>query len=221
MISADFLDQVQHHTSELMLLAFDEKVDRQGPVPSCPGWSIDDLFAHLWAIETWVTGVIRTREPAAEVDPSGRSARDFVDDLPTFLTVLRHADPEQPCWSFGSDRTVGFWHRRQAHEHAIHHWDLANAVGRSIEFDPEFAADGVSEVVEMFYPRQVRKGRTQPLPDAVQLVAADTGDEWTLGDGAPRTTVAANASELYLGLWNRQPLVVDGAAIFDGVRVTP
>lgn len=186
-------------------LAGGPDLDRQ--VPTCPGWTVTDLLGHLWAIETWVRSVLRGREPQATPEAGPSAVADFVDGIPDFLTAVRAITPEEPCWNFGPPpRTAGWWIRRQAHEHAIHRVDLESVFGTTPAFDAAFAADGVGEVVSMFYPRQLRLERTAPVTETVRIVAADTGDTWTLGDGEPVATVTADAHALYLGLWKRRDL---------------
>ena len=60
-------------------------------------------------------------------------------------------DPGTACWTFAVDvasggGTVGFWQRRQPHEHAIHRWDFEVALGLMPTLDPSPAADGIDEV---------------------------------------------------------------------------
>ena len=45
------------------------------------------------------------------------------------------------------------------------------------------------------------------VADGVRFQATDTGDTWTLGEGAPVVTVVADAQDLYLGLWKRLDLL--------------
>jgi hypothetical protein len=77
--------------------------------------------------------------------------------------------------------------------------------------DPAFALDGIDEVVTVMYPRQVRLGRTAPLPAALAL-APDEGGRWVLaGDGTgpdpvPDATVSGPAEAVLLLLWHRTDL---------------
>jgi hypothetical protein len=56
--------------------------------------------------------------------------------------------------------------------------------------------------------------RSAPVSDPLRIVAADTADTWTLGDGEPVATLTADAQTLYLGLWKR--LDLPAAARIDG-----
>lgn len=63
------------------------------------------------------------------------------------ITVL-DTDPATPAWTFGTDRTVRFWQRRQVHEVTLHLYDALLSQGLEAGWtpDPELAWDGVDEV---------------------------------------------------------------------------
>lgn len=186
-------------------------------VPTCPGWTVTDLLGHLWVIQTWVQSILRAREMQPTQDAGPSPVADFIDGIPDFLTAMRAITADEPCWNFGPEpRRAGWWIRRQAHEHAIHRVDLEAALGTTPTFEAAFAADGVDEVLSVFYPRQVRLARIGPIAETIRIVAADTGDEWALGDGDPVASVTADAYALYLGVWKRSDLAavarIDGDA---------
>ena len=96
---------------------------------------------------------------------------------------------------------------------------LRSAARRIVAAD--LAADGVDEVARMFYPRQVRLGRREPVPAPVLLRCTDVGCDVLLGDGEPVAVVAATAEALLLLLWGRRDLaslVADGAQVDRGRR---
>lgn len=187
------------------------------PVPTCPGWTVTELLGHLWVIQTWAQSILRAREPQPTQEAGPSPVADFIDGIPDFLTAMRAITPDEPCWNFGPEpRRADWWIRRQAHEHAIHRVDLEAALGTTPTLDAAFASDGVDEVLSVFYPRQVRLERIGPIAETIRIVAADTGDEWTLGDGDPVASVTADAYALYLGVWKRSDLAavahIDGDA---------
>jgi uncharacterized protein (TIGR03083 family) len=170
-------------------------VDPGAPVPSCPGWDVRALADHLGNVHRWARAAIVEGHPdTAEVEaPDDRDAlvawyRDCAGGL---LDTLRTTDPGTPCWAFGpKPRTVAFWFRRQAHETTMHHLDAALARGGPVPgLDPVLALDGVDEVVGLFFPRQVQRGRIAPLTRSVALRPADPpaageGLRWVVaGDG--------------------------------------
>ena len=187
---------------EATALAGGQDLDRQ--VPTCPGWTVTELLGHLWVVQTWVRSILRARDPQPTPDAGPSPVADFIDGIPDFLTAMRAITADEPCWNFGPEpRQAGWWIRRQAHEHAIHRVDLESAFGTTPTFNAAFAADGVDEVVSMFYPRQLRLQRTAPVAETILIVASDTGDQWTLGEGDPVGSVTADAEALYLALWKR------------------
>jgi len=182
-------------------------------VPDCPGWQVADLAGHLGGVHRWARDAVLTGSPGDE--PTGPRERGdlvawFSDGAALLLDTLTTTDPDTECWTFGPrPRTVSFWVRRQPHETAMHLRDLHRALGVQASLDPAFAADGVDEVVTVFFPRQVRLGRTPPLTAGVRLVATDVGASWVLaGDGtdaeaAYDATVSGAAEDLLLWLWRR------------------
>jgi hypothetical protein len=216
--------------------------DLAAPVPSCPGWDLAALGGHLGGVHSWAAGAVREGHPDTEVTPpAGRSAlpgwyREQADGL---LAVLRDVGPDAEAWSFGpKPRTAGFWFRRQLHETSMHLWDALSATGDGLGDGSgsgsgygsgygsgngggdatdaaRRAADGVDEVVRMFFPRQVRLGRTAQLTRSLALASTDVPGRWTLsgdgtGDGgagpAAEATVTGPAQALVLLLWGRLDL---------------
>lgn len=213
--------------------------DLTAPVPYCPGWTLLDLAGHLGGVHRWALAALRTGRPGEE--PTGpRDRAALVDWLAEgrsdLLHALRTTDPDAPTWHFGPPpRVASFWSRRQALETAIHLGDARRAVGLPDDLDPGLAADGVDEVVTMFFPRQVRLERIPPLAQGVRIDLRD-GSRASLvlaGDGTdPRANtearVAGPAAAVLLALWGRggiDALEVDGdrevvGAAF-GAGITP
>ncbi|QCR19076.1 maleylpyruvate isomerase family mycothiol-dependent enzyme [Agrococcus sp. SGAir0287] len=175
------------------------------PVPSCPGWSLRDLVAHVGGIERWVLHALAHGDgdaPAPRVPDDAGLAAWLAGSAQALLEALA-VDPATPAWTMAPPRTVGFWIRRQAHEHAIHAWDAAVALGDAPSLDAGLAADGIEEVVGTLWPRQLRLGRVV-APDLGLALVADGGGTWLLG-GEAATTLAGDAEALALALWHRIP----------------
>ncbi|MCW2572631.1 MAG: maleylpyruvate isomerase family mycothiol-dependent enzyme [Frankiales bacterium] len=174
------------------------------PVAGCPGWTLRDLVEHLGSVHRWATGIVRTGE-------AQREQEHVVDDLAGWfaagaaelIETLAAADPAAACWSFTTDQTAGFWVRRQALETVVHRWDAERVLGEPRRVDPALAAEGITEVVELMTPRQVRLGRLPPLESSIELRATDTGGSWSLGEGSASGSAEARAEELLLLLWHR------------------
>lgn len=199
------------------------------PVPDCPGWTLADLGRHLAEVHSWARGIVTTGE-SGEPDEITTDPRELAgayrDQAARLLEALRGTDPETPVWTMGPPpRVASFWVRRQAHETAMHLGDAHRALGLDAPMSTDLAADGVDEVVTVFFPRQVRLERIAPLAHGLRLVLTDVpGTAYTLaGDGtdpdAPVVaTVSGTAYDVLLALWHRggiERLEVDG----DGIAV--
>jgi uncharacterized protein (TIGR03083 family) len=176
-------------------------------VPSCPGWTVRDLAHHLGEVQRWVVHAIDHGNPdAPELVPpaDGDLVAWFARGSQELLAHL-DVDPATAAWTFGPDKLVGFWQRRQVHEHRIHRWDLEDALGDATSLDPVVAHDGIDEVATMFWPRQVRLGRTAQPADVLAILTTDTGGAWTVGTGDVSATLSGSASDVALALWHRLP----------------
>ena len=222
-----YADRIEEDSALLADLLGDAGWDRA--VATCPGWRMEDLVRHLGAVHRWaLTYVSQGREemsPEPTEEQMLRSGPRW-EELGTWLragaaelaTGLRQSAPDLRCWSFlPAPSPLIFWARRQAHETAIHRVDGELAVGAALPLPPDFAADGVSELLLGFAHRSRRRLRRESELAAV-LEAEDTGDRWRFAAtpggleveegpslSAP-TTVRAPASRLYLLTWNRIPL---------------
>ena len=199
------------------------EADLAGAVPSCPDWTVAALVAHLGETHLWAERCVRLGNPkSVEVDPPTDDraglARWYRVCADTLVATLRTTSPDAPCWTFGPPpREATFWFRRQAHEVAMHRWDLGAALGRQLGYPAELAADGVEEAVTLFFPRQVRLQRIPPLTRSLAVTVAG-GPTWVLhGDGTgtlpgpPDAQVEGPADALVLLLWGR--LTVDDRRI--------
>jgi uncharacterized protein (TIGR03083 family) len=174
-----------------------------------------------WQRTHFVRG--ETSEPTHErtTAPDGAAVYDwFAGEHAAVLAALQSLDPETPAWNWSVRPATGaFWHRRMAQETAVHRWDAQSAAGLPQPVEPHLAADGVSEVLEVFLPSGRQKG-SEDADGVVRLLATDTGDEWTVrvrgtkvsvldtdtvldaGPGA-QSAAAGTASDLLLALWGR------------------
>ena len=190
--------------------------DPDDDVPTCPGWTLRRLVAHLSRVHrSAMNGVLDgTVEPptlAARPPDDAELLAWYSDGLDRLLQVLHDAEPHLP----------DFWPRRMAHDTTVHRFDAELAAyARGGGFDPDLAADGVGEVVESMLA--LRAG-DEPLASArgdVLVECTDTGDSWLVRlepgvvraerpDRRPRrydARISGPAGDLYLVLWGRLPL---------------
>lgn len=215
--------------------------DQATPIPTCPGWTIGQLFRHVGRGDRWAAQIVRDRmdsfldfrsveggKPPPDLDDAiswlNGGARRLVDAVE--LTGV-----ETPVWTFLGPRPANWWIRRRLHENAVHRADAALALGADFALEPAVAADGIEEFLERIAIRAGADGAELPLEggDTVHLHATDPGldsaGEWTirLDEGAVtwahehgKGTVALRgpATELLLAMTRRVPLANTGIALF-------
>jgi uncharacterized protein (TIGR03083 family) len=175
--------------------------DPAQPIAACPGWTARELAGHVTGVHRWVLAALRTDSPPAydETPPAGDLAGGYEPVAREMLEALRALPADHACWTFDrSNRTAGFWRRRQVHELSVHRWDLA-----PYALDEALAADGIDEVLGFMLPRQLKTGRGT-LPDGTLVLASPTRT-WRVGAGTdtPDIIVSGTAGELLLSLWGR------------------
>ncbi|EST37088.1 hypothetical protein N566_14870 [Streptomycetaceae bacterium MP113-05] len=228
------LDVLEHEGAALLAAA--EHAGPDAEVPSCPGWRVRDLVLHTGNVHRWASGYVAEGRTApgpisAESVPDDALTGWFRDGHERLTDCLRTADDRLECWTFlaGSASARAFWSRRQAHETTVHRVDAELAAGAEVgPVRPEFAADGIDELLAGFHTRRVSRVRGE-RPLTLRISAADAADgEWTvrLSGGPPVVERSAGAeadcrlsgpaATLYLALWNRIPygdgVLIDGDA---------
>ena len=106
----------------------------------------------------------------------------------------------------------------------MHLWDARLSQGLAAPIASNLAADGVDEVVTMFFPRQVRLKRIPPLEYGLMIELIDSADvRYVLaGDGsdpdaATVATLRGPSADVLLALWGRSD--IDGLEVV-GDRAT-
>jgi uncharacterized protein (TIGR03083 family) len=239
---------LEQHTAALRraLDRMAESVVEAGPeatVPSCPGWTVRDLVAHIGMVHRWATAnlvgdaeMARTPEP---IEVEGRTQPDPAAWLRSggaaLLEAIDAADDDLDALVFLKDAPPPrqFWTRRQCHETTIHGVDALGArLGRlptTAEADVplDIAVDGIDELLTGFVPRRRERVRSA-TPYSLGVRPDDAPSTWLLevsedpvvtsrhsGPGAPRTdrVLTGPAAGLYLALWNRGDDVVDETSV--------
>jgi uncharacterized protein (TIGR03083 family) len=204
-------------------------VDLDVPVPSCPGWMVDDLVYHVAEVYLHKATIMRTGAwpepwPPPELAAEPRIAllgRSYGE-----LTAQFEArDPAQatPTW-YELDETVAFWLRRMAQETVIHRIDAELAAGLpSARVPDDLAIDGVDEVLTRFLayfsPEEIADANVVHPADAdgtTPIVVSSGGRSWTVfpslsnevavEEGAvadPRVVVSAAPDQMLRWLWGR------------------
>ncbi|MEU7728557.1 maleylpyruvate isomerase family mycothiol-dependent enzyme [Streptomyces sp. NPDC040724] len=203
--------------------------DLSTPVPTCPGWTLEDLTRHVGSVHRWFTELLRRR---IQQPPTSREVDlrlpEHPDALPDWLAmsageaaeVFAATDLDAPMWAWGVDQHARFWVRRMLFETLVHRVDAQLALGLSPHVDRALAVDGIDEFLtnlpfaSSFAPltAQLRApGRTVRFSstdgDGDWLVALRT-DGFALvadraGPHAADATVQGAAADLLLALYGR------------------
>ena len=221
----DFVAQIE--TQALAMRSAAVKAGPDAPVPPCPEWTVLDLVRHQAEVHTWAAQAVTTapedgRPKWPKAPREWDEALSWWDSgISLLLERLRSTPPDRPAWTFHGPARAGFWARRQAHETSIHRLDAELATGHelpSLVFDPEFAADGIDEMLTIMMPRQLVLGRVIEVTGRVLVHAADAGRTWEvwLAPGEPLVvtgvldsavdadvTLAGTADAVYRALWGR------------------
>jgi uncharacterized protein (TIGR03083 family) len=217
----EYIEIVRDRSVGLLVSA---RTDLTAPIPSCPGWTMSDLVAHVGGTWGWAAKIVssgeRSREfPAIPPSVTGAALIDMVEErVRQLLQVLESADPEANCWTFGLPRSALFWFRRQALETTVHAWDAQGAVAHPTPLEAAVASDGIDEFLEVMLPRQVKENPDIWTGQSLHLHRTDGDGEWLVQLGPNGETsfdhahdkanvaMRGTASSLYLWCLNRIPL---------------
>ena len=218
-----------------------ERAGLAAAVPPCQPWLVKDLLRHTGYIHRWAArhitecpDTVLHGPPEADILRGGAADADllawFRAGHAALVQTLSTADPGLQCATFiDAPSPLAFWARRQAHETAIHRADADSALGVRPDYAPDFAADGVDELIMGFGQRRRYRPSAEHGGD-MDVRTTDTGHAWHVGteDGriharrepaAPESarpadcTVTGPASGLYLFLWNRSDAPQAGVTI--------
>lgn len=223
---ADFIDQLE--SDGALLVAAVEDADWDAPVPGTD-WDLRTLVVHVGAVHRWANDAIvrelKSNETGGSIafhgnTPDERLSTWLAEGLVALAATLRGAKDDVSVFTFLDAPTpLCFWARRQAHETAIHRADVQAAAGTHVTvFDPDFAQDGIAELVGGF---ALQRSFASNAPGTLALACTD-GPSWLVTFGGERNvavavqtgdvpaadaTVSGTSSALYLWAWNRPAAV--------------
>jgi uncharacterized protein (TIGR03083 family) len=195
-------------------------------VPSCPGWSTNDLAKHMAHVYLGQAYVVETGSQAENKEHLAPYPR--TDDAMEFMTwgfeaITKALDinrTERPTWSWHhNDHSVDFWFRRMAHETVIHRIDAEQAVSTVSKIDEVFALDGVDEVLD-FLPLMGSWPEVPNVDFGIVSIVATTKSRsqvWDLNftdkaatvsaadqaNASARLVISGDAEAMDLYLWGR------------------
>jgi uncharacterized protein (TIGR03083 family) len=233
-----YFAEFEAETSRLAGLARD--MDAQQPIPTCPGWTLEQLVGHVGRGHRWAAELVSRRllapipiqelVPPAHPEERGEwltaGARMLAD-------AVRAAGPDQPVWTWQKDQSAGFWLRRMLHDEVVHRFDAELAVGIEGDLAADLAADGVSDVLNTAASlSRPDLGIATPFAglvgagESLQFIATDahlgSGGKWsvtrgpagvTWRGGADRADVTVRGPARQLLLLLNRRLTVDTADV--------
>jgi uncharacterized protein (TIGR03083 family) len=137
-------------------------------------------------------------------------------------------------WTFTGPKPAGWWIRRRLHEATVHRADAVLALGDEFTIDPELAADGVSEWININTMQADLHSPPLTRGLALHLHATDDGlgptGEWTITndeDGLNwshdhtkgEAAVRGSATNLLLAVTRRKTSAEAGLEVFGDAAV--
>lgn len=216
------------------------EADLDADIPTCPGWTLAKLAAHVGRGHRWAATMIRDRatevldprrvaDGKAPADP-GELAGWLAAGAQAVLDAVEQTGPDVPIWTFTGPKPAAWWIRRRLHEETAHRADALLALGRPLDLDALLGADGLSEWLDLLTaPRPKNPGPFLPEGSTLHLHATDgelgAAGEWTIQQageviawehGHAKGTVAVRgpAVSLFLLLLGRVPADAPQLTVF-------
>jgi uncharacterized protein (TIGR03083 family) len=214
----DYATFVEHVRADGSKLADAADGNITAAVPSCPGWTVRDLVAHVAQVyehKIECTRLGRAPEPwPPEWPGADEPVPWFRDAHARLLEMFAQSESTTPSATWWPpDQTVGFWARRMAQETAVHRVDAELASGDPTPIDAELATDGVDEILKIMLEGDWSDDADEAMTG--QRVAVSTGGRaWQVvldreavsvseGGGEGDARVTGDASNVLLWLWGR------------------
>jgi uncharacterized protein (TIGR03083 family) len=218
--------------------------DPQTAVPTCPDWTLKQLFRHVGRGHRWAAQIVAERRAQA-LDP--RDVRDgkppddpdaaivwLNDGAQLIVDALDQVGSDARVWTFLGSRPAGWWIRRRLHEATVHRADVALALGVDYDLSPELAADGISEWLERVSVEAKRQAPPLNRGQTMHLHATDDGlgptGEWTVvndedgvwwshNHGKGDVALRGPAKDLLLALVRRKSAADVGLEVFGDTSI--
>lgn len=216
--------------------------DPSTPVPTCPDWTLKQLFRHVGRGNRWAAQIIAERRMSA-LDP--REVRDgkppdepdgaadwFNQGARLVVDAVERAGAATRVWTFRGPRPAGWWVRRRLHEVTVHHADAALALGVDYAPPPELAADAISEWVELMVaagpPPALDPGRSihmHATDDGLgptgewTIVHDELGVSWSHDHSKADAALRGSATDLLLAITRRRTAADLGIEVFGDAAV--
>ena len=210
---------LEHVRAESARLGEVARMGLDATVPSCPGWTVDDVVRHVAQVYIHKVEVLKlgARPDQWPPDLSGQDTLEWYDEARAALVdALEAAGTGTQTWTFNPrDTTSAFWYRRMAHESLVHRIDVEQAHDVVTPIDPDLALDGIDELLypSVGGPWWEEGDTTFPVDATVRITAA--GRSWTIhadatnvdvqqgADGDAAAEIFGDPTPIHLWLWGR------------------
>jgi uncharacterized protein (TIGR03083 family) len=159
-------------------------------VPTCPGWTVRELFHHVGRGHRWAAQIVATRAVAApdprfvpEAEPPGEGTGGIdwlVDGAAVLVDAVTRTGLDTAVWTILGPRPAWWWLRRRAFDTLVHAVDAAMAQGVQHRMSAHIAAEALTEWLE----RVAAQADTSSAPlrpgQRLSFQATDTDDLWTV-----------------------------------------
>jgi uncharacterized protein (TIGR03083 family) len=210
------------------LVAWFENVEPSAlalPVPACPGWTVNNVIAHIGygAIIFWIVPATHTALDEADFAAAAAAAGDgngagvFAGSLHTLSALLRSHHPGDHAPVVIGPHTYGGLARLATTEMAVHRLDCQDALSQPRSMSADHALDALAWTIDTWLAGLVDIDSDPPPRGQVAIRCQPQGDTFTIGEGEPVATIAGTAVDLLMLLWGRparasvtgDPTVVD------------
>ncbi|GHH36585.1 maleylpyruvate isomerase N-terminal domain-containing protein [Lentzea cavernae] len=197
--------------------------DPSAPVPTRPGWTVQDLVIHLGRFLETSTEYLRTGSRTAMQPPppqAGLTPLQYLDLQITAAAEILSAVPgNRAVWTFSpaAPDLAWVWHRRIAHETVLRRFDAQTVVRQVVATDPDLCADGIDEVLTTIVAAQLDGDVPSDVTGTAVVRPTDVPESWVISlvpgevpviraaapgeDGDAQVT--GEAEVVYFWLWNR------------------
>jgi uncharacterized protein (TIGR03083 family) len=180
------------------------KCDASTPVPTCPGWTIRELFHHVGRGHRWAAQIVATRAVAPpdprfvpEAEPPGDVSGGIdwlVGGAALLVDAITRTGPDVAVWTIVGQRPAWWWLRRRAFDTLVHAVDAAMAQGAQHHVSSHIAAEALTEWLE----RVAAQADTDSAPlrpgQCLSFHATDTDGRWTVSGTETGVTWAPEPS---------------------------
>ncbi|WP_410588388.1 maleylpyruvate isomerase family mycothiol-dependent enzyme [Amycolatopsis sp. lyj-23] len=202
-----------------------ENADPEAKVPTCPEWPLRVLVGHIGQAHRWSASIVRDG-PSPVPDPFDADPGEpgqwpgWLEQGAKDLEDAVEAAGDTPVWTFFGPQPARFWLRRMLHDTTVHHADAALATGKTFTVAPDFAADAISEWLDVLsdpgtanlkpaFAELRGTGQTLLLDPADGpgwlITRTPDGVRWDRGTATADVTLAGPVADLLLVLTRRLP----------------